>query len=462
MAELDPERASSERLQRDTLDSLAAIERLQRAAAGGWDDDSLLAVVTGAASSELFLPYTVPLVLRQARSRGLRVDLLIGLNNGWRCDAVLAGLAEAPDVSLLRLQTTPKTALHAPGWVVAEADPATPWRFTPHDGRHRILAVQQQCGPLSAGKDLMLLDLFAGLIEPNIEQGWRAPRTTLVFDAETVFSEHTPDAGFEPELQRARALLQAHHGNPVAAGMAMLAEAGTQATPRSTGAGADLASPGLARLIDEWRADRLDALGPLTRFCAFGARREFRGAGILLPTPGQAISALHRVYNAGCGVLEGCHCLSGAATLAKTEVLAGILGVVLRRYPDVYAEDAFFTVLAERAGLRLSLSRGVEFSNRCPQRDEQVGSPPQPAWMLQFVKWYRGFVQVQALYGAAPCAGVLGPSEPEFLAAGLTLAAGDFRASGDLGAAQALLHELARSGQAFQGIRRQAAESLAR
>src|SRR5262249_56636458 len=81
------------RLQRDLDDSLDLIDRLQSSTAGRWDDERLLAVVTAASTSELFLPYTIPLVLRQAEASGLGVDLLLGLNNGYECPDVIERLA---------------------------------------------------------------------------------------------------------------------------------------------------------------------------------------------------------------------------------------------------------------------------------------------------------------------------------------------------------------------------------
>lgn len=447
-----------ERLRRDTDDSAAAIDRLRQLAGSNWDEERLLGVVTAAPSSELFLPYTVPLILRQAEASGLGVDILLGLNNGYECDNVLEGFAQLPSVSVVHLETTDKRSLHSPG-VVIHPGGSQPFLIGPPDGPHRIFVVHQRRGPWSAGKDAMLLDLFSGCIRPSLERGWRAPRATLVFDAEAIFTEHEPDPAFPADLTRSRRLLDQHHGHPVTAGLALLSEARHEPLVANH-ARYDVASPGLSRLLDEWRSQPLDVLGPATRFCAFGARKNFRGADVLMPTPAEPISAMHLVYNESCGVLPGCLCMSGAATLARTEVLAGVLDIVLRRYPDVYAEDAIFTVLAERAGLRMRFTRRVQFSNRCPGRDEWTGTPPRQASRAQFAKWYRAFDQVEQMYGAEPCGSVLGPSQQDFLAAGLAIAAQRFRIDGDLGAATRLLHDVGESGRSFDEIRRMAGAAV--
>jgi hypothetical protein len=445
----DDMRSPDDRLRRDLFDCQGVMARLQRRAASEWDDARLLGVVTAAPTSELYLPYTVPLILRQSEASGLGLDLVIGLNNGYACPDLIDNLTSLPRVLITHLETTPKASLHAPGLVTdpggtrvhAIGEPAT---------RHRIFVVHQAAGPWSAGKDVMLLDLVNGFILPNLERGWRAPQATLVFDAEAIFTEHEPDWDLPAALVDARHWLESCAGNPVAAGLAM--RAARAPGPPSESRRYDIGSPGLCRLLAEWRSQPLDILGPATRFCAFGAPRVFRGVPVLMPTPSDPISAAHLVYNETCGVLPGCSCMSGAATLARTDVLAGILSIVLARYSDVYAEDAFFTVLAEQAGLRLRLTRDVQFSNRCAALDEHLGTPPGPAWITQLVKWYRGFDQVERLYGTAACASVLGPATSDFLAAGVAIAATRFGA--DPVGAMAFLQGIAEAGRAFAEIRR--------
>ena len=435
-----------DRLRRDLADSLEIVARLRSLAAGNQDDQRLLAVVTAAPTSELFLPYTIPLLLRQADAAGLGVDLILGLNNGYGCPEVVDGFASLRDVSIAHLVTGPKKSRHHPAAVV-EPGASEPHVIGAPPARHRIFVVHQCAGPWSAGKDLMLLDLISGFVVPNLARGWRAPAATLVFDAEAVFTEHEPDPLLPRALDEARRRLAEHGGNPIAAGRAMIAA--RDAEPASD-APYDLGSPGLRRLIAEWRDEPLDILGPATKFCAFGTTRTFRGVPVLMPTPSDPISAMHLVYNHGCGLLAGCSCMSGAATLARTEVLAGLLTIVLGRYPDVYAEDALVTVLAEQAGLRLRLTRRVQFTNRCAGRDERAGGQGRPAWMTQFAKWYRAFDQVERLYGSTPCASVLGPTAEEFLAGGLAVAARGFA---DPVRASAFLHEVAQAGLAFAEIR---------
>lgn len=439
--------SQSERLRRDVRDSQAAVARLRASCPGG-DDRRLLALVTAARTSEQYLPYTVPLVLRQAEVAGLGVDLVIGMNNGYRCPELVDSLAAMPGVPITVLESTAKPSLHAAGLVVDPAGAAL-YRIEPPRTPHRVFVVHQPAGPWSAGKDVMLLDLIDGLLLPNMQTGWGAPHTALVFDAEAVFVEHEPDDTLAAAIAQARSWLERSGGHPVRAALAMAADAPRRSAGRS---GFDIASPGLARLLAEWRGGTLDVLGPATRFCAFGAPRTFRGVPVLMPLPAEPISAVHRVYNETCGVLPGCSCMSGAATLARTDVLLGMLSVILARYPDIYAEDAIFTVLAEQAGLRLRLARDVQITNRCASRNESAGEPPRPAWVAQIIKWYRGFDQVEQLYGAGPCASVLGPGTDEFLAAAVAIAARDLTADAD--GAKAFLQDVSEAGPAFDEIRK--------
>ncbi len=442
--------SQAERLRCDLDDSQSAVARLRAACPAG-DDSRLLALVTAARTSESYLPYTVPLVLRQAEAAGLGVDLVLGMNNGYRCRELVDSLTSIPAASITLLETTPKLSRHAPGLVV-EPGGSTLHRVETPRTLHRVFIVHQVAGPWSAGKDVMLLDLINGFVRPNIEGGWRAPDAALVFDAEAVFIEHEPD---EPDeslaaaIADARGLLERCERNPATAARALAAESPRRPPRRPA---FDIASPGLGRLLTAWRGGTLDVIGPATRFCAFGAPRIFRGVPVLMPLPHEAVSAVHRVYNETCGVLRGCSCMSGAATLARTDVLVGMLSVILGRYPDVYAEDAIFTVLAEQAGLRLRLARDVQVTNRCAARTDTAGDPPRPWWVGQIIKWYRGFDQVEQLYGAGPCASVLGPGTDDFLAAAVAIAARDLPV--DAAGARAFLQDVAEAGPAFDEIRR--------
>jgi hypothetical protein len=72
--------------------------------------------------------------------------------------------------------------------------------------------------------------------------------------------------------------------------------------------------------------------------------------------------------------------------------------------------------------------------------------------MTQITKWYRGFDQVEQLYGAQACASVLGPGSDDFLAAAVAIGAASL--PGDRAGTMAFLHDVAESGRAFEEIRR--------
>ncbi len=430
-----------ESLRDDVRAASSLLESLRKDMAGRRDDSRILGIVTAASTSESYIPYTVPLVLRQAAEAGLGADILLGLNNGYDCSDVIASYARIPDVEIVRLETGEKTSLGKPGLVYAPGD-VTPYCFPTPSTRHRIFAVHQRAGPLSNGKTLMLLDLLAGLLLPNVQRGWVAPALTLLFDAESMFMNRSQDGCFLELLGRARHLLDLTDGDTRAAARALIDEnrwAGD--TARSTGAGPS--ANGLVEMLSDFRFGNLDVIGASTRFTAFTRRSRFSGLPVCFPSPHGPISAMHAVYNQICGIVPGCACMSGAGTLARTEVVISLMNVVLSRYPRIYGEDALFTVLAEQLSLRIHLSTRVQVTNRCPALGERSAHADHDAWVGQFAKWYSGFAQIENLYGSEICRSVLGPDEQDVPASGIAIAACRYRAKGDLEEALHILDELA-------------------
>jgi hypothetical protein len=287
----------------------------------------------------------------------------------------------------------------------------------------------------------MLLDLFGGLLLPNVQTGWKVPSTALLFDAESVFLRRQPEHDFLELVEQARKLLRLTHGNARAAADALIGEDSSAVGARRTTI--DNSSAGLLDMLTEFRCGNFDVLGASTRFTAFGKRSTFGGIPVDLPTPLDPISAMHAVYNHICGILPGCRCMPGGGTLARTEVLVALMNVVLSRYPYIYGEDALFTVLAEQLGLRMHLTTQVQVTNRCPALGERLADTGHDAWVAQFAKWYRGFHQIENLYGSEPCQSIVGPTEQDVLAAGIAIAACRYRAKGDAVEALRFLEQLA-------------------
>jgi hypothetical protein len=443
-----PDRSPAVRL-RDDVDAAQSLTgELFQSAKGRLDGSRLLVIVTAAASSDRLIPYTVPLLMRQCEMAGLGVDVILGLNNGHECPDVLATYQVDPSVAVISLETRPKRSPSAAADVYSRGD-TRPYTIPPTLTTHRIFAVHQQAGPWSAGKTQMLLDLFRGLLAPNLQRDWVAPRWSLLIDAETLLIEAEPDPHFSETAESAARLLAEHSGDVRSVAQRLLRDVvpDSQATPRF-----NIASPGLVRMLREFGSQPLDVLGAATHFCAFRHSTTFRGVPVYMPSPGDPISATHLFYNAACGLMPGCSCMPGGGTLAKTETLVGFMSVILERYPNIYGEDAIFTVLVEQSGLRMRLSRSVRITNRCPARGEMVGDPPRPAWQDQLQRWYRGFAQVQALYGRSACRSVIGPEQDDVLAGGLALAVGAFRRDGDRGKAFELLGHFQECGSDLRNV----------
>lgn len=438
-------------------------EQIHTAVADRFDSSRVLGIVAAAASAEQYLVYTVPDLISQIEDSGHHADLVIGLNNGWSCDLTIAYLSAMPGTQVIQLETEEKlTPTHVASCFMPGDPAGTRYRIPDApDGQHRIFVVHQRPGPHAAGKIRMLDDLVRGLLLPSIFSGWCPPAALLAFDAETVLIAHAENRSLSTELAQVRLLLERMGGNlerVVNTLLQLHASTRQRRAPSTTAAGqpADqLESNGLRVLLELLNTrPELSIVGAITRFCAYDSARKMGDVSVLLPNVATVCSAMHTMYNYVCGLLPGCLCMPGGATLGRTSCMLSLLGAISASYPGTTSEDAILTVLAEAIGFRTTLCDRVLMTNRCPTIDEWTAhQPPRRAWQQQFARWYAGFDAVERLYGRHNASPVLGPSSEDFLTASLAIFWKTLRQTDDLPGSLALLHQFASCGTAYEEIR---------
>lgn len=451
------------RLADDVRRVLRLHDEILVATGGTCDSSRVLGIVAAAASAEQYLAYTIPRLVRQIEASGRRADLVIGLNNGFRCDRTIAYLKSLDRVQLIELYTgdklgpaIPTTCFDHPG------EQTQPYTIPPaDDAQHRVFVVYQREGPHAAGKIRMLDDLGRGLILPSIQAGWQPPQYTLVFDAESIFIAQTEDRSLDTELSQIRTLLARLGGN-IERVVNTLTQAYISAKQRQTltppatqSQPLDFESNGLAPLIDllDSQPD-LHITGAITRFCTYETSKTIDGIDVRLPRLATPCSPMHTIYNYTCGLIPGCLCMPGGGTIGRTECMLSLLATISQLYPGTTSEDAILTVLAEPAGFRIGLCDQALLTNRCAATDEWTKhQPPRRAWQHQFVRWYAGFDAVEQHYGRHNAGAVLGPSSDDFSTAVLAIFWKTLRRTGDMPGSLALLHQFAAGGTAYEEIR---------
>ena len=298
----------------------------------------------------------------------------------------------------------------------------------------------------------MLLDIFGGLLLPQLQAEGLLPSTTVLFDAESLFLEGVIEDNFPRYFARAGELFREGPMSLEVLAQRLVAEIrrtlGTPSHPPKL----EITSTGLVRMLTEFREGACDFLGATTHFCAFRRMKDFRSVPVYMPSLTDAVSPLHWLYNHTCGVVPGCFCLPGGGTMARTGLLVCFMEALLRLYPQIYGEDALLTVLAEQAGFKPILSRQVRITNRCPTVGERSAIDQPESWKVQFVKWYCAFGQIRRLYGEEICRSVLGPSEQDVLLAGAAIAACEFEITRAPQSITKTLRDIAACGGAFAEV----------
>ncbi len=415
---------------------------------GVFDEQRMLGVVSCTYGAEQYLGYTIPHMLRQVGDAGYRADILLGFNSGFTSPATLETLAALPDVEVVPLYAPPRpsaltaarswstpTFAGAPVLLRAPADPQ----------RHRVFVVHQSAGPHSQGKIRMLSDIFLGLLLPSMAAGWRPPVHTLLFDAESIFIVNQAHPRLDAEMEKIK-LLQRKIPNDLdrLVGIILQAYGDRAESPPRSAFPADatfaLGGAGLDVLLQALDADPgLDITGAITKFCVYSPQEETAAGPLHLPDFSQPCSTLHMWCNYTWGSVPSMRCMPGGGTLGRTLAMASIMAAITDSFTNVRAEDALLTVLAKPAGFHEELCAHVYVTNRCPGLAELTNhTPPRPAWLQQFVRWYSAVVAVDRRYGAEYTKDVIGP-ESGYMTSILAIFAQTLKLAGDTSASLKLL-----------------------
>lgn len=364
------------------------------------DQTRVLGIVAAASGAELYLPYTIPAMLRQITQAGKHADLIIGLNNGYECPAMIAALAALPDVETVHLYTGDKPNATMPAPVFATAALDADYSIPQTSQHHRLFILHQRHGPYAAGKSRVLGDICQALLD-NIARGWIPPAYLLMFDSESLFVEDG-DPGLRPELEIVLRLLK-QTNNIELVGQRLIGEH-ARAGGRRTDlplipTHVDLNARGLELLIAAQDSTGADVVSLGWRNCVHDLPGEALGQPVMLPNLQAELPMLHRIGYPMNGLTPYTITLSGGGTLGKTDVQLAIHATMYHTYPGLIGEDALASVLAHHARFKIHIQRGVYQTNRCPAPHETVGVPPVLAWHQQYARWLAGSDAIEQLYG---------------------------------------------------------------
>ena len=435
-------------------------QRLHDMVCGNTDSTRILGLLCASAGAERYLSYTIPTILKQITAAGRCADIVVGLNNGFSCPAVIDQFRKLATVEVVELYTGDKPGPDSIAVSFARPEQQTEPALLRNaaQGRHRIVVVHQRRSPYAAGKIRMLSDILHGLVIPSIARGWALPCYTLAFDAESMFIANDTERSLSRELAKV-ALLRERCAGATEQIVQMLLRAHYASArntpppplPRPNLEGTD---DGLGRLIRALDSHpTLDLVGATTRFCIYGEQRVLAGVPVCLPSFDEPCSAMHTMYNYVCGLLPGCLCLPGGGTLGRSDCVIALLATIASLYSGATAEDSFLTTLAQKLGWQMQLRDDVLLTNRCPRESEVVGQPPQLAWQRQFCRWYAGFDSVEQLYGRHNAGLVVGPSGDDFYTASLAIFAKLLGHGGDGASSLALLQRFLGCGDDYNTIR---------
>jgi hypothetical protein len=326
------------------------------------DSKRILGVVAAGKGSENYLPYTVPKIVKQISEMGLGADIVVGLNNGFECQAVTNYFALIPDTKIIHLYTGEKTSSTAPAELFENAECAGPtYRISNHDlpsCKHRIFVVHQRKGIYAAGKIRVLGDIYGSLLLRSIDDGWIPPAFQVAFDAESQF------------------LVNENHVVP------------------------KIDSNGLIPILNELRDHPdIDLLGANNRYVVY-RQSVINGMEVLVPDFDEELPPIQWYLNILHGQYPGFKYKPAGGTVGKTDVLISLFTVITQKYPGARIDDVHLTVLAKGSGFKGEIFMNTASTNRVPSiSDKTVNAHLKLAWMEQVYRWSAGIYALELNYG---------------------------------------------------------------
>lgn len=327
-----------------------------------FDSSRILGIVATTKGSENYLPYTIPKIIQQISETGMMADIVIGLNNGFECPAVIERFTLLSDVQIIHLYTTEKLANNIPALIfeniTCEGEPYYLNNIDQPHCRHRIFVVHQKEGKHSPGKIRILGDIYGSLLLKSIEYGWIPPAILVAFDAESIF-------------------LVNHNYSFI-----------------------ELESNGLKLILDYLRNhSEIDILGTRNKFAVY-QKTIVDGCDVLLPNFTEELPPIHWFLDIVHGRFSGYQYKPASGTVGRTDALVSIIAVIAERYPGIKSDDTHTTILAKCAGFIGDIFMDTISTNRTPSlADMTIEQLPKRAWKEQLYRWNTANQGLKLLYG---------------------------------------------------------------
>jgi hypothetical protein len=326
------------------------------------DNTRILGIVAAAKGGENYLPYTIPKIIQQISEIGMKVDIVIGLNNGFECPTVINSFTLLPEVQVIHLYTGEKIANNIPAIIfdnsMCEGEPYYITNIEPQQSQHRIFVFHQKQGEYAAGKIRVLGDIYGSLLLESIDNGWIPPGILITFDAESQFLVEQKYSSIE------------------------------------------LNSNGLKIVVNHLKKyPKIDILGTRNKFAVY-QKSLLNGIEILIPNMKEQVPPIQWFIDIHHGRFSGFKYKPGGGTFGKTDVMVSLLLVISEKYPGVRCEDTHLTVLAQYAGFLGDILLDVISLNRTPSMtDMTMEQPPKKAWIEQMYRWVASIYGLKLLYG---------------------------------------------------------------
>ncbi|MDZ8104037.1 MAG: hypothetical protein RM338_00210 [Nostoc sp. DedQUE12a] len=327
-----------------------------------FDNTRILGIVAATKGAENYLPYTIPKIIQQISEIGMMADIVIGLNHGFECPAVIDRFTLLPNTQIIHLYTEEKLANNIPAPIfdniMCQGKPYCLTNIGTYQHRHRIFVVHQKQGQHSAGKIRVLGDIYGYLLLKSIEHGWIPPALLITFDAESQFL--------------------------VAGNYSVI----------------DLESNGLKLIVNKLQnSPEIEILGTRNKFAVY-QKAIVDGIEVLLPDFSEELPPIQWFIDITHGRFTGFQCKWGGGTFGKTDVIVSLLIVISINYPGIRTEDTQVTILSKYAGFIGDIFLDVISTNRTPKiTDMTMEHPQKKAWIEQIYRWLTSVESLKSLYG---------------------------------------------------------------
>ncbi|MBH8551999.1 hypothetical protein I8751_06335 [Nostocaceae cyanobacterium CENA357] len=327
-----------------------------------FDHIRILGIVAAAKGAENYLPYTIPKIIQQISEIEMMADIIIGLNNGFECPAVIDRFTLRPDVQVIHLYTGEKVANNTPAKIfdnlMCEGKPYCITNIDFPPTKYRIFVVHQQEGQYSAGKIRVLGDIYGSLLIKSIDNGWIPPAILVTFDAESQFLVEHKYSFIEPD------------------------------------------SNGLKIIINQLKNQSgIDILGVKHKFLVY-QKAMLDKLEVLVPNFSEDLPPIQWFLDIVHGRFSSFMTKPGGGTFGKTDIIISLLTVIAESYPGSRCEDSHLTILAEYAGFKGDILIDVVATNRTPKvTDMTTDNPPKKAWIEQIYRWTNSVQGLKLLYG---------------------------------------------------------------